>query len=36
LQVACDDDCRCMQPFGGYHIMFFGVSILDLFQYLLS
>ena len=32
LQVACDDDCRCMQPFGGYHIMFFGVSILDLFQ----
>jgi hypothetical protein len=27
LQVACDDDFRSKQMFGGFHVLFFGVSI---------
>jgi hypothetical protein len=30
LQVASDDDCRCNQTFGGFHVLFFGVSTLCL------
>jgi len=30
LQVASDDDCRCNQTFGGFHVLFFGVSALCL------
>jgi hypothetical protein len=27
LQVACDDDDRKCKPFGGYHVLIFGVRL---------
>jgi len=27
LQIACDDDAKKHLPFGGFHVLFFGVSV---------
>ena len=34
LQVACDDDYRKSQPFGGYHVLIFGVTFLFIYYIL--
>jgi hypothetical protein len=33
LQVACDDDNRKSKPFGGYHVLIFGVTLTFYFAY---